>query len=349
MKIKKLLIAAICTLSVPFSCFAEGNQISVYLNGAEADKLMEYDAVIVKNRVLISVRDLCTLTSTNLTWDKTSNSAVMSNSDETLSFSLGNKEILVKQDGTETKKVMDIEPVVLNERMYLPVRFAAELMGMEVKWDNEAKRLDLVSESVPNDESKTDGEEQKIEENLDEKGESSGETSKIREIQITEQVHYSYEDENIDEIVSYIKRNIDEDFDVSKFQVKTNISNASTKDGIVSTAISMDLKKGDFVTKDGYFIGVKNGLADVILISGNPDCTQSNASQEIEEVDEEWLKEMARKEITLTDGYKIVEQRVLKKYDTEPYYAVVTNIYCQEYNLGYVEYFEYRVNKNKMN
>ena len=58
--------------------------------------------------------------------------------------------------------------------------------------------------------------------------------------------------------------------------------------------------------------------------------------------DEEWLKELALKNMLCPEGYKVTEQRVLKKYDGEPYYVVVVG-FENSIGIGFLDTFEYRM------
>lgn len=43
---------------------------------------------------------------------------------------------------------MDVAPLVVNGRTYIPLRAATELMGMDVKWDNETRTVTITAESA---------------------------------------------------------------------------------------------------------------------------------------------------------------------------------------------------------
>ena len=43
---------------------------------------------------------------------------------------------------------MDVPPLVVNGRTYIPLRAATELMGMDVKWDNETRTVTITAESA---------------------------------------------------------------------------------------------------------------------------------------------------------------------------------------------------------
>ena len=43
---------------------------------------------------------------------------------------------------------MDVAPLVVDGRTYIPLRAATELMGMDVKWDNETRTVTITAESA---------------------------------------------------------------------------------------------------------------------------------------------------------------------------------------------------------
>lgn len=153
-----------------------------------------------------------------------------------------------------------------------------------------------------------------------------------------------YKDEgDLENIFKYIKENIDNDFDSSNFKVKTNINNITLDEENIYTAVNLRLKYGDFVSENGYYVTVLNDRVDKIFIVGDP----KNINTEIyslynDSIDDSLLMELAREAIELDESEEIVEQRVLRKFDTEPYYVVVTEINNINSDISRVENYEYR-------
>ena len=161
-------------------------------------------------------------------------------------------------------------------------------------------------------------------------------------IQVTDSVGYSVNDKDLGEVITYIKENLNENFDIDQYEAVTDVCNVVCNDEIVETSIRLNLKKGDFVTEEGYYIVIKDGFVDMIFVDGNPEISQDNVIQTFTVVDEEELKEDALKEIKLADNEEIEYQKVYKKYDTEPYYDVMTVIRNTTNGFSRVESYEYR-------
>ena len=159
---------------------------------------------------------------------------------------------------------------------------------------------------------------------------------------VTDSVNYSVEDKNLDEVIAYIQDNFDENFDINQYEVITDMSNVTCNGDIIETSISLKLKYGDFVTTDGYYVVVKDGEVDMIFVNGEPQVSSERTIQPRSWVDEEVLKEDALKEVVLCSGEKVEVQRVLKKYDTEPYYIVVTEIVNESNGIDRMQTYEYR-------
>ena len=315
-RILNLMIVYAFLYSIP--CNAQSADISVYLDGIQFEA--EFGADVLNDRLLFSVRDTGRLINYEVTWQEELKTAVLSSEKKKISFKLNKKSVIEKDGEKTTVMTMDVAPVIINERMYIPVRATAKISGLNVSWDPILKRVDLLhKETSENKPSFTDI---------------------VPEIPI----HYSPESEKIDEITAYIKAYIDEDFNVDDFEVKTNVSSGIVAGEVESTSISLRLKKGGFTTNDGYDFLVENGFVDHILIKGNPIGVETESEIVNNLPDEEWLKKKALESINIvTDGYKVERQRILKKYDYEPYYAVVTEI--GNGTFSYSEYFEYRMNQ----
>lgn len=334
MKTKIFNLMLPCILLFPLSCFAQDNEIAIYLD--KNDFHCEHEAIIRDGRLMLSLRDIGRLLDSEVIWQQEQNTAIISNPKGKMSFMAEQETVLVEQEQQTITKTMDTKSVNIKDRLYIPARFVSKISGFRVLWDSEDNRVDIIS---PKDK-KTSEETDSSSEREDRHSESDSKTNRIVP---TSEIHYSTETQDVDEIITYIKNNLDEDFDVTNFEVKTNLANAYLGTEIISTSISMKLKNGNFVTENGYYITVENGIVDNIFVKGNPAGSLNNADKEMaNEIDEEWLKELALKNMLCPEGYKVTEQRVLKKYDGEPYYVVVVG-FENSIGIGFLDTFEYRM------
>lgn len=334
MKPRIFSLMLFCILSFPISCFAQDQEIAIYLD--KKDFHCENEAIIHDGRLMLSLRDIGRLLDSEVIWQQEQNTAVISNPKGKMSFMAEQETVLVEQEQQTITKTMDTKPVNMKDRLYIPARFVSEISGFRVLWDSEDNRVDIISpkDKKTNEETDSSSEREDRHSELD---------SKSNRIVPTSKIHYSTETQDVDEIITYIKNNLDEDFDITNFEVETNLANVYLGTEIISTSISMKLKNGNFVTENGYYITVENGIVDNIFVKGNPADSLNNADKEMpDEIDEEWLKELALKNTVPTEGYKVTEQRILKKYDGEPYYVVVTGFESSD-GMGYLDTFEYRM------
>lgn len=160
---------------------------------------------------------------------------------------------------------------------------------------------------------------------------------------IQDNITYSFRNKDLSEIFDYIRDNYDSQFNQDRFEI-TEITEAMDDDGnVVCGGITLDYKIGDFVTEDNYFISVIDDKVDKIYINGNPYCNRNDVlSIDVNPSDEE-LKEMALSDLSLEDDEEIREQKILKRFDSTPYYSVITIIENSEMETAHSEIFNYRV------
>lgn len=57
-----------------------------------------------------------------------------------IKLKVGSKIIQIGKD----TRVMDVEPFIMNDRTYVPIRFVAEALGCEVKWNGETREVTII-------------------------------------------------------------------------------------------------------------------------------------------------------------------------------------------------------------
>ena len=57
---------------------------------------------------------------------------------------IGSKEMIKSVDGVEEKIMMDVAPFIENGRTMLPIRFVAEALGFNVRWDKDSRTVILI-------------------------------------------------------------------------------------------------------------------------------------------------------------------------------------------------------------
>jgi len=105
------------------------------------------DPVIVNNRVLIPIRVVTESLGGTVNWnDKTRTvniqlkSGDQSKQVEKFEFTVGSK--ISKVNGIE--KLMDVAPIIIDNRTYIPIRFWVENANYNISWDAEHKTVELL-------------------------------------------------------------------------------------------------------------------------------------------------------------------------------------------------------------
>ncbi|KXB69961.1 copper amine oxidase N-terminal domain-containing protein, partial [Peptoniphilus sp. DNF00840] len=57
---------------------------------------------------------------------------------------IGSKEMIKSVDGVEERIMMDVAPFIENGRTMLPIRFVAEALGFNVRWDKDSRTVILI-------------------------------------------------------------------------------------------------------------------------------------------------------------------------------------------------------------
>lgn len=161
-----------------------------------------------------------------------------------------------------------------------------------------------------------------------------------REIKLDMLIDCDVENEDFKYISEFIRRNIDENFDINKFAVYEN-SSVNVGGTTNLSILSLKYKLNGFRTDSGYDFYICNNEAIKLTIKGNPLCIDDEEFPDIKYYSDEELKQMALEEIKLYKNEVVEKQRVLKKYKDGKYvYGVVTEIINTASNIGRAEYFE---------
>ena len=65
--------------------------------------------------------------------------------DETLYFWVGKKEAQIIIGKNYSKKIsLDVAPIIVNSRTFVPVRYVSELLGAKVDWDGKTQTITIL-------------------------------------------------------------------------------------------------------------------------------------------------------------------------------------------------------------
>lgn len=120
---------------VEFAGAADGGKdVKVTMNG-EPVKFTDCEPVIMNDRVMLPIRAVAESAGLTVDWDETKRTVGIRNSAEVLDYPENTTgELRVYANG-EQIVFDDQEPVIVNGRTLIPLRAAAEALGMSVDWD----------------------------------------------------------------------------------------------------------------------------------------------------------------------------------------------------------------------
>ncbi|MBD9220306.1 MAG: hypothetical protein EGQ35_08365 [Clostridiales bacterium] len=307
MNIKKSVLISLAFMSVTTTVY--GKDISVRLNGNDIGT----SAIIEADRSFVPYRAVFEKLGYTVEWNDRRITA--KNKDTEMILAVGSSLVQISKNGETTAVDCGNNVILRNDRTYVPLRFVAENSGYSVEWSGEGVDLYSTAE-IPEYDGKHE-----------------------REIKLDMPIACDAENEDFKYISEFIRRNIDENFDINKFAVYENSS--VNVGGITNLSIlSLKYKLNDFRTDSGYDFYIFNNEAIKLVIMGNPLCNDEEFP-DIKYYSDEELKQMALEEIKLYKNEVVEKQRVLKKYKDGKYvYGVVTEIINTASNIGRAEYFE---------
>ena len=307
MNIKKSVLISLAFMAVTTTAY--GKDISVRLNGNDIGT----SAIIEADRSFVPYRAVFEKLGYTVEWNNGIVTAKNKNTEMLLT--VGSPLVRISNNGLTAVVDCGNNVMLINDRIYVPLRFVAENSGYSVEWNGNSVDLYSTAE-IPEYDGKHE-----------------------REIKLDMPIACDAENEDFKYISEFIRRNIDENFDINKFAVYEN-SSVNVGGTTNLSILSLKYKLNDFRTDSGYDFYIFNNEAIKLVIMGNPLCNDEEFP-DIKYYSDEELKQMALEEIKLYKNEVVEKQRVLKKYKDGKYvYGVVTEIINTASNIGRAEYFE---------
>lgn len=308
MNIKKSVLISLIFMSVTTTVY--GKDISVRLNGNDIGT----SAIIEDDRSFVPYRAVFEKLGYTIEWNDRRITA--KNKDTEMILAVGSSLVQISKNGETTAVDCGNNVILRNDRTYVPLRFVTENSGYTVEWNGDSIDLYSIAE-IPVYDGKHE-----------------------REIKLDMPIACDAENEDFKYISEFIRRNIDENFDINKFAVYEN-SSVNVGGTTNLSTLSLKYKLNGFRTDSGYDFYIFNNEAIKLVIMGNPLCNDDEEFPDIKYYSDEELKQMALEEIKLYKNEVVEKQRVLKKYKDGKYvYGVVTEIINTASNIGRAEYFE---------
>ena len=124
----------------------KNRKINVFLN----DKwiYLDQEPIIENGRSLAPIRGIAEALDYYVTWDAKTNTATLQNKTKIISLSVGSQAAVVNtfddKKPSETIK-LDATAELINGRILVPVRFLADNIGADVKWDGDTKTIAITT------------------------------------------------------------------------------------------------------------------------------------------------------------------------------------------------------------
>ncbi|NNG66458.1 stalk domain-containing protein [Caldanaerobacter subterraneus] len=140
-KISFLIIAAFLISLLPLYAFAlpvQTYQTQVYLNGVRIDT-GDVPPFIENGRTMVPLRFFSENLGAAVKWDGNTQTVTVQGDGVNIKLTVGKKEVFVNGQ----KKVVDVTPRLVSNRVVVPLRFVAEAFGAQVKWNKEESKVVL--------------------------------------------------------------------------------------------------------------------------------------------------------------------------------------------------------------
>lgn len=105
----------------------------------EIDPGMGTVPVVQNDRTLLPVRAVIEAVDGTVSWEETTQTAILTYNDDIVRLTIGSQTAYLN----DTLKTLDVEPVIINDRTMLPIRFIAESFGFNVDWTQETQTVTI--------------------------------------------------------------------------------------------------------------------------------------------------------------------------------------------------------------
>lgn len=122
---------------------AADSAIKLYVN----DRQITADAspVIVNDRTLVPVRCIFEAFSADVSWVDETRQVIINSGGNKIILTIDNKRAYFNNEIV----TLDVAPVIMGDRTFIPVRFVSEKLGYDVVWDESAKSVKIYSAKTP--------------------------------------------------------------------------------------------------------------------------------------------------------------------------------------------------------
>jgi hypothetical protein len=114
--------------------------VSIWLDGYRLP--VQPEPIVYKSRTMVPFRALANALGIEVQWDEATRTIRAAGDEVKLELRIGEQTAMVN----DKPVALDAEPVVLNDRTLVPLRFFSEAIGAKVGWDEEAQQVLITSQ-----------------------------------------------------------------------------------------------------------------------------------------------------------------------------------------------------------
>ncbi len=137
------IIIIVSLLSPQYASAYKGERIWVVIDGQYI--ALDTDPILRDNRVLIPLRGVFRNLDAEVDWDSKKNTATITQGRIVIEVTVGSK--IAKVNNKEV--MIDVPPLLHQNRTYVPLRFITEAIGAEVKWNSSSREVRITWEGTP--------------------------------------------------------------------------------------------------------------------------------------------------------------------------------------------------------
>jgi FKBP-type peptidyl-prolyl cis-trans isomerase len=131
-----ILVGILFSLSSSSLAFAD-NRISLAVNGQTIQ--CSQPPQIINGRTLVPLRDLDDALGAQTAWDANTQQVTVSNTVYNIAMTIGSTTLTVNGQA----QTMDVAPVIIGGKTFLPARYVAEALGCQVTWDATSQTVSI--------------------------------------------------------------------------------------------------------------------------------------------------------------------------------------------------------------
>jgi len=126
---------------LPYGLSAQEAAKSITVTIDDTTIFFDVQPIIKNNRTLVPFRALAEALDVNVNWNNSAQEIIASNTSTIINLRIGNKMALKNNEAIP----LDMEPILLNGRTLVPLRFFSEAFGCDVSWAPLANKITILS------------------------------------------------------------------------------------------------------------------------------------------------------------------------------------------------------------